>query len=86
MRCARNWRQRWATSVAVELGMLYSTPDVAQGLDALRAAGAQRILVLPLFPQYSGTTNAAALDQVGKALRAWRYVPELHFLPDYCRR
>jgi ferrochelatase len=69
--------------VAVELGMLYSTPDVAQGLAALREAGAQRILVLPLFPQYSGTTNAAAYDQVGKALRHWRFVPELHLLADY---
>jgi protoporphyrin/coproporphyrin ferrochelatase len=69
--------------IAVELGMLYSTPDVAQGLTALRDAGAQRIVVLPLFPQYSGTTNAAALDQVGAALRSWRYVPELHFAPDY---
>ena len=71
------------TEVQVELGMLYSTPDVAQGLAALRAAGAQRIVVLPLFPQYSGTTNAAALDQVGLALREWRFVPELHFLADY---
>jgi protoporphyrin/coproporphyrin ferrochelatase len=69
--------------VAVELGMLYSTPDVAQGLAALRDAGAQRIVVLPLFPQYSGTTNAAALDQVGIALRSWRFVPELHFAADY---
>lgn len=69
--------------VAVELGMLYSTPDVAQGLTALRDAGAQRIVVLPLFPQYSATTNAAALDQVGTALRSWRYVPELHFAADY---
>ena len=76
-------KQRLGTEVPVELGMLYSTPDVAQGLAALRAAGAQRILVLPLFPQYSGTTNAAALDQVGAELRAWRFVPELHFLPDY---
>jgi protoporphyrin/coproporphyrin ferrochelatase len=75
--------RRHGAAVPVELGMLYSTPDVAQGLEALRAAGAQRILVLPLFPQYSGTTNAAALDQVGVALRAWRYVPELHFLADY---
>ena len=75
--------QRLNAPVAVELGMLYSTPDVAQGLQALRAAGAQRILVLPLFPQYSGTTNAAALDQVGTALRTWRYVPQLHFLADY---
>ena len=76
-------RQRHGAEIPVELGMLYSTPDVAQGLSTLRAAGAQRILVLPLFPQYSGTTNAAALDQVGLALRAWRFVPELHFLPDY---
>jgi ferrochelatase len=64
--------------------MLYSTPDVSQGLAALRDAGAQRIVVLPLFPQYSGTTNAAALDQVGVALRSWRHVPELHVLQDYC--
>ena len=77
-------RDRHGEPVAVELGMLYSTPDVAQGLAALREAGAQRLMVLPLFPQYSGTTNAAALDLVGEALRAWRYVPELHFLPDYC--
>ncbi|MEO8315061.1 MAG: ferrochelatase [Pseudomonadota bacterium] len=72
-----------SANVAVELGMLYSTPDVAQGLAALRDAGAQRIVVLPLFPQYSGTTNAAALDQVGIALRSWRFVPELHFAADY---
>lgn len=74
---------RHGEPVAVELGMLYSTPDVAQGLTALRDAGAQRIVVLPLFPQYSGTTNAAALDQAGLALRSWRYVPELHVLGDY---
>jgi protoporphyrin/coproporphyrin ferrochelatase len=76
-------RDRNGEAVAVELGMLYSTPDVAQGLRALREAGAQRILVLPLFPQYSGTTNAATYDQVGMALRDWRFVPELHLLPDY---
>ena len=76
-------RDRHGEPVAVELGMLYSTPDVAQGLAALREAGAQRILVLPLFPQYSATTNAAAYDQVGLALRGWRHQPELHLLADY---
>lgn len=79
---ARLSRER-GTGVAVELGMLYSTPDVAQGLAALRAAGAERIVVLPLFPQYSGTTTAAAIDQVGRALRSWRYLPELHTVRDY---
>jgi ferrochelatase len=74
---------RQGQPVAVELGMLYSTPDVAQGLATLRNAGAQRIIVLPLFPQYSGTTNGATMDQLGAALRSWRFVPELHLLPDY---
>jgi len=76
-------RDRDGQPAAVELGMLYSTPDVAQGMAALRADGAQRIVVLPLFPQYSATTSAAVYDQVGDALRDWRYVPELHLLPDY---
>jgi ferrochelatase len=76
-------RDRAGEPVAVELGMLYSTPDVEQGLAALRDAGAQRVVVLPLFPQYSATTNAAAYDQVGLALRRWRHVPELHLLGDY---
>ena len=70
-------------AVAVELGMLYSSPDVATGLDRLRQRGAQKIIVLPLFPQYSGTTTAAAYDQVGRALRDWRYLPELHYVLDY---
>jgi ferrochelatase len=76
-------RDRAGAPVSVELGMLYSTPDVAQGLAALRAAGAQRIVVLPLFPQYSGSTNGATFDQCGLALRGWRFLPELHLLGDY---
>jgi ferrochelatase len=71
------------TDVPVELGMLYSAPDVAQGLRALRDAGARDITVLPLFPQYSGTTNGAAMDQVGVTLRSWRQVPALRVLQDY---
>ena len=67
----------------VELGMLYSTPDVQRGLERLRERGAQRILVLPLFPQYSGTTTAAVYDQVGAGLRAWRFLPELRYILDY---
>ena len=70
-------------AVAVELGMLYSSPDVTTGLERLRQRGAQKIIVLPLFPQYSGTTTAAAYDQVGRALRDWRYLPELHYVLDY---
>jgi ferrochelatase len=75
--------QERGRDVPVALGMLYSTPGVAAGLEELRDAGARRIVVLPLFPQYSGTTTAAAFDQVGKTLRSWRFLPELAFVPDY---
>ncbi|MEN9706000.1 MAG: hypothetical protein RLZZ393_1879 [Pseudomonadota bacterium] len=75
--------EREGETVAVELGMLYSSPDVAAGLARLRERGAQKIIVLPLFPQYSGTTTAATYDQVGIALRDWRYLPELHYVLDY---
>jgi protoporphyrin/coproporphyrin ferrochelatase len=69
--------------IEVELGMLYSSPGVGAGLEKLRAAGAQRIVVLPLFPQYSGTTTAAAFDQVAASLRNWRWLPQLQFIADY---
>ena len=75
--------RRQGTSVPVELGMLYSTPSVNAGLERLREAGAQRIVVLPLFPQYSATTTAAVYDQVGSTLRDWRFLPELALLTDY---
>ena len=79
---ARLTKQR-GEAVAVELGMLYSSPNVATGLASLRERGAQHIVVLPLFPQYSGTTTGAAYDQVGKALRSWRFLPELRYVNDY---
>lgn len=75
--------RRQGNAVPVELGMLYSTPGVEAGLERLREAGAQRIVVLPLFPQYSATTTAAVYDQVGSALRGWRFLPELALLTDY---
>ena len=67
----------------VEQAFLYSLPFVGQTLDALRAAGVRRLLVLPLFPQSSGSTTGAVYDQVAKALRTWRALPELRYIPSY---
>lgn len=67
----------------VEQAFLYSQPFVGQTLDALRAAGVRRLLVLPLFPQSSGSTTGAVYDQVAKALRTWRALPELRYIPSY---
>jgi ferrochelatase len=75
--------QRALAPFSVELGMLYSTPSVAAGLLKLQRAGAQRILVLPLFPQYCGATTGAVYDQVGAQLVRWRWLPELRYVADY---
>src|SRR5256885_17142371 len=56
--------QRMLAPLSVELGMLYSAPEVSGALARLRDCGAQRILVLPLFPQYCAATTGAVYDQV----------------------
>jgi ferrochelatase len=75
--------QRMLAPLSVELGMLYSPPEVRAALERLRASGARRILVLPLFPQYSGATGGAAFDQVSAQLRRWRALPDLQLVADY---
>jgi len=67
----------------VELAMRYGNPSIAQGLERLRQANAGRILVLPLYPQYSATTTASTFDEVSRVLRQWRWIPELTFVNEY---
>ncbi|NDY90558.1 ferrochelatase [Ideonella livida] len=69
--------------VLVEPAMRYGQPSVASGLDALRRAGAQRILILPAYPQYSGATTGSVFDAVTRWGRETRWVPELRFVHQY---
>lgn len=75
--------QRMLAPLAVEAGMLYSAPEIRAALERLRDGGAQRILILPLFPQYCGATTGAVYDRVSAELRTWRALPELQFVADY---
>jgi ferrochelatase len=74
---------RQAGEVLIESAYLYSTPFVGPSLRKLQEAGARRIIVLPMFPQCSGTTTGAIYDQVGVALRSWRNLPDLRLISDY---
>ena len=68
----------------VALAMLYTGgAKVPQAIDSLRAAGAEGILVVPMFPQYCGASTGAVFDQVSAALRALRNVPALRFVASY---
>ncbi|MDH5506125.1 MAG: ferrochelatase [Anaerolineae bacterium] len=69
--------------IAVEIGMRYGSPSIAAGLRSLRKQGVGRILVLPLFPQYSSTTTASTLDAVFDELKTWWALPELRTVNSY---
>jgi ferrochelatase len=69
--------------VIVRHAMRYGAPSIASVLDALKAEGATRVLVLPLYPQYSGPTTASVIDAVGAWSRQVRAVPEFRFVNRY---
>ncbi|HIF9412270.1 TPA: ferrochelatase [Photobacterium damselae] len=70
-------------AVPVELGMTYGEPSLLSGLDKLKQRGCERILVLPLYPQYSTTTTAAVFDRIAKDLKQRSDLPELRFVNQY---
>jgi ferrochelatase len=70
-------------NVSVEWGMRYGNPSIASAVDRLMAQGCDRILSVPLYPQYSATTTATANDQLYRALMQMRHMPTVRSLPPY---
>jgi ferrochelatase len=69
--------------VMVDHAMCYGNPSVPARLEAMRAAGCDRILLVPLYPQYCGATTAAARDAAFAALARMRWQPAIRTLPPY---
>ena len=67
----------------VAVGMRYGQPSIESALADLRRRGAERILFLPLFPQYAAATTASALDVLHREARSWRRVPEVRTITSY---
>jgi ferrochelatase len=72
-----------AAGLSVQEAFLYSRPLLTEVLAQLRERQARRLLVLPLFPQSSGTTTGAVYDQLGRSLAHWRSLPQLRIIADY---
>ncbi|HXD45343.1 MAG TPA: ferrochelatase [Pseudolabrys sp.] len=70
----------------VDWAMRYGNPSIASRLDAMREAGCDRILVVPLYPQYAAATTATVADKVFEALAAMRWQPALRIAPAYYDR
>lgn len=69
--------------VAVDYAMRYGNPAIADRIAAMKAAGCERILLAPLYPQYSGATTATANDAAFAALAKMRWQPAIRTLPPY---
>lgn len=71
--------------IPVELAMRYGNPDIHSAFVAFQKANVRRVLVLPLYPQYSATTTASVFDGITSELQKWRRIPELRFINQYYR-
>jgi ferrochelatase len=74
---------RLGEGVSVSWAMRYGNPGLGAELKRLKDSGCDRILVAPLYPQYSGATTASAMDALGDTLKAMRWHPALRTLPPY---
>jgi ferrochelatase len=80
---ARALQTRLGDAAIVRYAMRYQKPAMAVELDKLLADGCERILIAPLYPQYSGATTASALDAVANWIKDRRRLPALRTLPPY---
>jgi len=70
-------------SVRVEVAMRYGNPSTSVAIDKLLEWGAERILLFPMYPQYSAATTGSTCDAVFQDLQRRRYVPALRVVPPY---
>lgn len=74
---------RGTEKIQVKLAMRYGQPSIESALNELRKQGMRRLLVLPMYPQYSATTTASVFDEVARVLSSWRRIPEFRFIQNY---
>ncbi|HLJ92015.1 MAG TPA: ferrochelatase [Gemmataceae bacterium] len=75
--------QRQLPGLLVRFGMQVGNPSVAKAVREMVDAGVERLIVVPMYPQYSATTTASATDVLFKALMQERRVPALRVVPPY---
>ena len=67
----------------IELGMRYGNPSIRSALEKLRSDHIDKLLVLPLYPQYSAATTASTFDALADVLKTWRRIPGLRMVRSY---
>ena len=80
---AGSMRELFGERVVVDFAMRYGTPDIAGTLQGMIEQGVTRLLVLPLYPQYSGATTGSTFDALAADFTRRRWLPELRFVSQY---
>ena len=75
--------QKTGKPVPVAGAMRYGNPSIKEGLAELREKGCERVLVLPLYPQYAASTTASVEDALARALRKWKPAPQVRVVQDF---
>lgn len=70
-------------NLVLEVGMRYGNPSIPSALNKLQKSNCTKIVVLPLYPQYSKTTTYSTFDKVNQTLDNWKIKPELVLIKDY---
>ena len=63
--------------------MRYGNPSIRSVLNKLQKQGCEKLIILPLYPQYAAATTATVCDEVYKTLMKMRWQPSLHVVPHY---
>ena len=69
--------------VIVDYAMRYGSPSIKSKIMKLQKAGCERLIILPLYPQYAAATTATVCDEVYRVLMKMRWQPSLHIIPHY---
>jgi protoporphyrin/coproporphyrin ferrochelatase len=80
---AEDLQARMGNSAIVRYAMRYGNPAMADVIAAMKAEGCERILIAPLYPQYSGATTGSVQDEAWRVLSAMRWQPAIRTLPTY---
>jgi ferrochelatase len=76
-------RHSYGEAVKTQLAMTYGNPSVEAAVEVFAHAGIDKLLVLPLYPQYCSSTTGSVFDATHRGLRRWRWLPETRFINDY---
>jgi len=80
----RQLHTRFGNDVVVSLAMRYGSPSIDTAMAELESHNVRRLLVLPMYPQYSGATTASVFDGVTQRLQRTRWIPETRFVNQFC--